>query len=259
MCTVSWSIRSEGYDLFFNRDELDTRAPELAPRLAQHEGINFIAPRDGDRDGSWLLANEFGLTVCLLNDYSNRWRPDTRGLRLSRGHIVLTTAGAKNIDDVLAAVRGQPLSCVPPFHLFAISTERRLLLHWNGSTLERLTENAVTPPLTSSSYSTPNVIATRLGSYRSFVHVATQPLPEELFAFHRQYDSDAGAYSVLMSRSDAATRSICHVSVGDQRVTVKYQPVISSARGPEIAAPVELTIALQESTDVRGLEVAAGL
>lgn len=259
MCTVSWSIRPEGYDLFFNRDELDTRAPELAPCLAQREGIAFIAPRDGDRDGTWLLANEFGLTVCLLNDYSNRWRPDPRSPRLSRGHIVLTTAGAKNIDDVLGAVRGQPLSCVPPFHLFAISTEQRLLLHWNGSTLERLTEKAVTPPLTSSSYSTPNVIATRLSSYRSFVHAIAQPLPEELFAFHRQYDSDAGAYSVLMSRSDAATRSICHVSVGNERVRVRYQPVVSLVGGPEIAAPVELTIALQETVEASGLKVGAGL
>ncbi len=79
MCTVSWRAARDGYDLFFNRDELHTRAPELPPALSERDGVRFLAPRDGDHGGTWLAVNEHGLTVCLLNDYANPWRPAAGG------------------------------------------------------------------------------------------------------------------------------------------------------------------------------------
>ena len=88
MCTVSWRVSREGYDLFFNRDELNTRAPEVAPAIGQSEGVAFLAPRDGTSGGTWLLANDRGLTLGLLNDYGASWRPAAAVVRVSRGQIV---------------------------------------------------------------------------------------------------------------------------------------------------------------------------
>jgi len=61
MCTVSGSVAREGYDLWFNRDELNTRAPEQAPAVASCDGVAFLGPRDGDHGGTWMVASELGL------------------------------------------------------------------------------------------------------------------------------------------------------------------------------------------------------
>src|SRR3954463_10191523 len=100
MCTVSWNVGHGGYDLFFNCDELNTRAPEVAPVVFRRSGVQFVAPTDGDHHGTWLLANEFGLTIRLLNDYAHAWRPSNAGARYSRGHVVLVCAAARDHADV---------------------------------------------------------------------------------------------------------------------------------------------------------------
>ncbi|NUO80759.1 NRDE family protein [candidate division KSB1 bacterium] len=71
MCTVTWLQRHEGYEVFCNRDELKTRKPALPPRLAECNGVRYLAPIDNDGGGSWLGVNEFGVSLCLVNHYPN--------------------------------------------------------------------------------------------------------------------------------------------------------------------------------------------
>ena len=37
MCTVTWLASADGFDLFFNRDELATRRPALPPRVVERD------------------------------------------------------------------------------------------------------------------------------------------------------------------------------------------------------------------------------
>ena len=243
MCTVSWSLARESYDLFFNRDELDTRAPEQPPRVLQQEGVSFIAPRDGDHNGTWLLVNELGLTVCLLNDYANPWRPAASVSRLSRGQFVLACAPATDFESLLALMQYQPLERTLPFHLLAVSPgEGTFLLHWDGAALARHNEATLAPPLSSSSYATADVIATRTNRFNSHVRSLAEPQPAELFAYHREHRTDAGAHSVLMCRGDAATRSISHVSVNWYQVRFNYRTVLPTAYGPAVSEPAHVLL-----------------
>lgn len=243
MCTVSWSGGRGGYDLFFNRDELNTRSPESPPAAAQENGVNFVAPRDGDRGGTWLLANEFGLTVCLLNDYSSVWRPSATGGRFSRGHVVLACAVATDHASVTDIANRQPLPRTPAFHLVVLSPdEGPLVLHWDGSGLARRDIAASRPLLSSSSYETAGVIAMRTARFDAMVRSPSKPAIKELAAFHRQHEQDAGAYSVLMRRTDAATRSITHVAVRDGGVRLRYEPACWAERGPLAPEPVQLNL-----------------
>ncbi len=224
MCTVSWRHRSGGYDLFFNRDELNTRAPESAPFIDELNGVRFVAPRDGDHRGTWLLANEHGITVCLLNDYANAWRPPLAAPYFSRGHIVLATASVRNSQEVVARVEGQPLAHTAPFHLLVLSAgENPLHLHWHGAGLARR-EGEISPPMfTSSSFATSDVVAARLQHFYRCVARPEQPELAELTAFHRQHDPAAGAFSVAMRRPGAATRSHIRVSVVRRSVALSYE------------------------------------
>lgn len=233
MCTVSWSRTRDGYELFFNRDELNTRAPEQPPALAALEGMHFLAPRDGDHGGTWLLVNEWGVTICLLNDYACAWRPATDVPRYSRGHLVLACAGATDHAGVFAAVSRAPLSRTPAFHLVVLTPdEGPLVLHWNGTQLARVASPRFGPVFTSSSYATAEVVALRTLRFGSFVRTPAAPHVDELAAYHHQHVRGGGAHSVLMRRTDAATRSIIHVSVGSGSAILHYTPVRWAQQGP---------------------------
>jgi hypothetical protein len=249
MCTVSWSASRGGYDLFFNRDELNTRSPETPPASAQQDGVNFVTPRDRDHGGTWLLANEFGLTISLLNDYGNAWLPAAAEPRFSRGHVVFACAAATGHASVIGVVNRQPLRRTPAFHLVVLSPEEGpLVLHWNGTTLARRFRSAHLPLLSSSSYETAGVIARRTARFGAMVRSPREPAIEELAAFHRQHERDCGADSVLMRRPDAATRSIIHVSVRDGGIGLRYTPVRWVVQGPVEQESVQVNLPLRRAT-----------
>ncbi len=71
----------------------------------------------------------------------------------------------------------------------------------------------------------------------------------ERFADHRQQDDADGAYSVLMCRPDAATRSITPVAVRPGGATTHYEAVRwSSPSQPTLLAPVVRTLARRPRT-----------
>ncbi|HEY0946606.1 MAG TPA: NRDE family protein [Opitutaceae bacterium] len=223
MCTLTWWPASTGYDLFFNRDELDTRAPEAPPREERAGGVRFLAPRDGEHGGTWLTVNEHGLTIALLNDYAARWRaPEPHA---SRGALVLAAATADSLEAVGDLVAAGDLAHTGAFHLFAIdATASPLLAHWNGVRLHVVRGAAVPGFLSSSSFRTAEVIAYRQARYGSLAQAAARPPLTEVLAFHRRHDPSAGAYSVCMRRPDAATRSISHVQLREDHIELTYQP-----------------------------------
>jgi len=224
MCTVSWSRRLDGYDLFFNRDERKTRAAELPPALARRAGVAFVAPWDGERGGTWLAANEFGVTVCLLNDYASSWRPAFGIESNSRGHVVTSCAMATNRAEVLRILRAQPLVRTPAFRLVALSRdEAPLVVSWDG--VLRYSDGAEVPFLSSSSFATDDVVAYRRARYQVVAGDIAKPALAELAALHHDHDPARGAHSVLMHRSDASTRSVTHVAVDAGGVRLRYQPV----------------------------------
>ena len=234
MCTLTWSAVGEGgYDLFFNRDELNERGAEHPPRVEICDGVAFSAPRDGDRGGTWLLANAHGVTVALLNDYSVRWRPADNVV--SRGAVVLACATADTSQAVAAKIGEMTLENVGAFMVIALGADgsaRRL--KWSGVQLEETTADGLSFE-TSSSFATAVVCAERRRRFEILAIEGMRLGREELAAFHRTHDEANGAASVLMRRPDARTRSVTHVSVRGDRVEMHYQPVgpdnVSTATG----------------------------
>ncbi len=243
MCTVSWSARPGGYDLFFNRDELATRAPETPPALAQHDGVAYVAPRDGDLGGTWLLTNRHGLTLGLLNDYGATWHPSSAVPRFSRGHLVLACAALADPTAAVELVQRLPLDRTPAFHLVILAPDREaFMLHWAGVELSCDSLPPNFPSRTSSSFATAEVIAARTSRFGAYVQSPGCPALGELAAYHRQHDPNSGATSVLMRRPDAATRSITQVTVTPEMITMNYEALRWTSGGPETVAPVNLSL-----------------
>jgi hypothetical protein len=218
MCTLTWRAAPEtggSYDLFFNRDERHTRAAEHAPGEQRTvEGVRYVAPVDGDHGGTWLVLNEHGVTVCLLNYYP-RGVVET-GVE-SRGRLPLRCAGCARVDDVVRELRAVELGRYAPFHLVAVDAGgASVWLKWDGRALH---EAGAPEFLTSSSFEPERVQAARAARWAAW----TERTPEGLAVFQRQYDPAAGAESVLMRRVDACTRSVCAVRVREGVRELNYE------------------------------------
>jgi hypothetical protein len=256
MCTVSWTACRGGYDLFFNRDELTTRAPENPPYVAQYTDVAYLAPRDGDHGGTWLLVNHHGLTICLLNDYGLNWRPVASAPLFSRGRVVLACAALVSPSDAAGVVGSLPLARTPAFHLVILAPEEEAsVLHWDGAKLSRDHQHINLPLLSSSSFETTAVVATRKTKFDSFVQSRDRIKVRELAAYHRQHDLSCGSYSVLMRRANAATRSITHITVRNRTVAMNYKPLSWTPLGPVVSATKILTLPRQRGATCMGLSL----
>jgi hypothetical protein len=234
MCTLTWrAVEDGGYDLFFNRDERHSRAPELEPRGQKTStGVAYVAPADGDHGGTWITLNEHGLTVCLLNDYP---RGVAEAGRMSRGALPLICAACARAADAAAVLKSLGnLADYAPFHLVAIDAGARgVHLRWDGRRLETQEAPGF---LTSSSFEPARVQARRAADYGLLVN----PDSDALRAFHHRHDSSAGAESVCMRRADACTRSVCEVRVRTESRTLVYEAM--NRDGAATNLPVVLTV-----------------
>ena len=202
MCTLTWHIRSESYELHFNRDESRQRPIALAPSIHTQGATRFIAPIDPQAGGTWIATNEHGLSLCLLNHYaaSLLYRGDT-----SRGQLVLTLATSRSIDEVKQTLAATDLHRFSPFDIVVFQIGKVAVhIRWDG--VLKHTSEPKMAFMTSSGYDTENVISTRRKAFEHFEG-------DDLAAFHRSHLPKKSAYSVCMHREDARTQSYSHIRV----------------------------------------------
>lgn len=232
MCTATWWNSANGYELFFNRDELKTRADGLPPTEQTLGGVRYLAPTDPTGGGTWLLVNEFGLTICLINQYpENAVLPGQR--RISRGQLVRSLADCVDQNTVRARMNAADLSRYEAFLLIAVEPARPgHLMHWDTHQLLCRDETEAPQPYTSSSHLPEEVLHSRRQRFAELVRLrGGDPTPDDLRAFHEQFAPQTAAHSVCMQREDAATVSLSHVAVDARTITLEYSPRLRGAQG----------------------------
>lgn len=248
MCTLTWWQGPEGrYEVFFNRDELKDREPAWPPREAERDGVRYLAPIDPRAGGTWLMVNEAGITVALLNWYERSGAMHYPPEWGSRGELVLSLAGMTSgaaLRERLAAIDG---GAYPPFHLVAFVRESAgglAVSGWQGRGTGAVEPMPVVMPVCSSSHDPATVIETRRRLLAAVSPPEGAPDPETLWAFHHGAGDGAtlpGAWSVRMNRPDAQTWSISRISVGPEVIRFLYE-----AESPDLAGPVSRHEALLE-------------
>ncbi len=204
MCTVSWKFSQAGYDLYFNRDEKLTRPRALPPEERAVNGVKAIAATDALAGGTWLVTNEFGNTVFLLNRYPTTGAP----MATSRGMLVLNLADVANRADfeerIFSAAPGKysAFTCglLTPTHEASVYS-------WDGRNLRPLQPRQTF--LTSSSVNSEIVEKTRVAFYR----LIRPNTARDFSALHRSHLPEKGGSSVCMHRDDAQTVSYSHIRV----------------------------------------------
>ncbi len=253
MCTVTWTTRADGYDLFFNRDEHRARSTAQGPQTHSRPGARVIAPVDPDGGGTWLAVNEHGLSHCLLNYYAadaaaDSLRQHAASLQLesaghvpltaprhshrsvaphgraprSRGLLVLELSDSGSAEETAERLEQTNLGAYLPFILlvFAPQYEPRGYLHTGATQLEQI---ALRPPLTTSAFQPAEVRRRRSRVYREMLAAHADPVTA-LERFHRSELPEPGPFAVAMRREEAMTVSLSHVSVDARRALFRYAP-----------------------------------
>lgn len=219
MCTLTWRRDSkESVEVFFNRDEKKTRSRAEPPdERLDPGGVRYLSPVDPDSGGTWMLANERGLVVCLLN----RWHESGRDVVdpvASRGVLVDDMAGMENVPAVEERLRSTALQHLRPFTLVAFDPVGERGWKWNGRNLK---PEILQMPVSSSSYRFEQVMRARQDRFESLVRRG-RGSTGELERFHSDSAGGASAYTVRMCRPDAQTMSRSRVRVGPESVEWDY-------------------------------------
>jgi hypothetical protein len=222
MCTVSWVHQPDGYHLLCNRDEKLTRGVAFAPRLVERGGVRYIAPIDSDGGGTWLSANEFGISVCLL--YGGGGFEASR-IRRSRGLLLRELAWSPSAEECAFWLRHLDLSPFAPFSIVILEPGRSAILaEWNGFELIVDPAGDRHMPLTSSSYDAAGVRRARLNEFARLIG-ATRPIdPALLYWFHSSHGTAADAYSTCMHCPGAETVSFSWVIASKDAIRFLYSP-----------------------------------
>ncbi len=222
---MTWLHDSHGYQVFFNRDERKTRRPGMRPSIHETGPTRFVAPIDGDFGGTWIAANEHGLTLCLLNGFADETvtAPSVDAEYTSRGLLPATLARCETLDQVGIGLQDSNLPRFRPFILVAFDPfGAGSVAHWSGSDLERLA-GLPPQPLVSSSFYTEEVRKNRTSVFRRLAAEA-DGTSEGHLKFHESHDPAAGPYSACMHRPDADTVSFSWIGVDPHEVRFRYAP-----------------------------------
>jgi len=222
VCTVSWVHQPDSYHLLCNRDEKRTRGMAFAPRVVERGGVRYIAPVDSDGGGTWLSANEFGLSVCLLNGSAGL---EPSGIRRSRGLLLRELAWAPSAQECALWLRHLDLSPFAPFSTVILEPGRSAILaQWKGLELTVDPDGDSHMPLTSSSYDVAGVRRARLNEFARQVGAVRPIDPALLYWFHSSHGTAPDAYSTCMHREDAETVSFSWVIVSKDAIRFLYSP-----------------------------------
>jgi hypothetical protein len=206
-----------------NRDELDTRLSAEHPKVFARDDVRYLAPIDSHCGGTWIAANEYGLTIALLNGAT----PSARASR-SRGHLVCDLAAQRTVDEVHERLAGNDLDAYAGFQLVVLQPyESARLFEWDGRRLRVTRDAEHRMPLTSSSFDAVGIRKSRLTEFSLRKNAAGGVNVAVLREFHRSHGlrgNHPSAYSICMHRPGARTVSFTRVDVSKSHVQLFYSP-----------------------------------
>ncbi len=253
MCTMTWFVKDDGYELFFNRDERISRSRAELPTPQHQDSVQYISPTDSDAGGTWIACNQYGVTVCLLNHYQFE-QIETYKSWTSRGEIVRHFATTSNLSDAEANFHSLDLDDYRAFRMFIIDREggNRLCV-WDGHSAR--VERDVTTPKSSSSVDAKHVKQLRRSLFEDLNLVDSKNV-DDYISYHASHLPSRSKESVCMHRADANTVSLSHVSVSGQGVSFRYADgsPCEAQLGPSLAMKI---VKPELSSIVGGESVAA--
>jgi len=237
MCTLTvLARRGGGYGLVMTRDERRTRKHGSPPEVGAARGRSFVAPRDGEAGGSWIVADGSGSTLCMLNGdvAAEEWR-EPAGVR-SRGELLLELAGVGDraaIDGELRRRLARGELQVRPFLLVAIEPGGAIG-QWQFDGAALAAEQAGPPWIATSNGLDPaHVARERRRQFEQWLGAGGERSLAQQLDLHRTHvgaPNDGMLASFCLHRPLISSVSVTAVEASRQSVTMRYESGLPCTR-----------------------------
>lgn len=234
MCTVTYipPFSDQVFILTSNRDEKVFRKT-IAPDKYQINNIDVCFPKDAEKGGSWIAANNNGRLCCLLNGAFIPHRKQDFHTH-SRGKVLtdMTTFNG-NTQDFFDA---QPLNNTEPFTIISIQhkkgdiTEMKEFI-WDGTQKHIKELNPKNPQIWSSVtlYSSNDRELRKIWFERFLRENSTRVCTGKVYDFHAgRHTVDQTMNLVMKRKGGLKTVSITQVLPSDDGFSMKYTDLLNS-------------------------------
>jgi hypothetical protein len=236
MCTVTYIPPSEnqGFILTTNRDEKMFRKTK-APEIYRINGIDICFPKDVEKGGSWVAANNQGRLCCLLNGAFIPHQKQAFHTH-SRGKVLLDmTAFKGKVQDFF---ENQSLSNTEPFTIISIEHKKEKNIEmiefiWDGEQKHISKLNPKKPGIWSSVtlYSDKDRNQRKNWFDQFLEENKTSVDSKMIYAFHSGYHTADQTLNLLMQREGGLkTVSITQVVPAENGFNMTYIDLLKSTK-----------------------------
>ncbi len=223
MCTLSVITRDNGYLLAMNRDEKIARGAGEGPEIQDLNGTTAIYPSDG-AGGTWIAANEYGISLALLNWNDIVRRPLDISKARSRGEIIPALGSSSRMAELHAAFGVLDLERTLPFRLIGVFASEKAIGEWHWGSLQ-LTFHAQawhSRHWFSSSLSDKQAESLRGTTCRDAQHESDAGSVPWLRRLHASHAGGPGPFSLCVHRKDVKTLSYSEIMVTSGQVQMGH-------------------------------------
>ena len=222
MCTLSVVTRENGYLLAMNRDEKISRDLGLPPQSHELGRTRSIYPGDG-AGGTWIAANDSGVTLALLNwndDPQRALNPSAR----SRGLVIPGLVASRSLAEVRAALTTMDLQGVSPFRLVGVFPLELEVWEWRWNSAEIDSKVHRWEP---QHWFSSSVSDDQARNVRGAVCHRAWSEPDAggaawLQRLHASHENGPGPFSICVHREDAQTLSYTEVACARSEVRLRH-------------------------------------
>jgi hypothetical protein len=223
MCTLTLIARDEEYLLAMNRDEKIARGAGEPLEVHQLHDTTTIYPSDGT-GGTWIAANEWGITLALLNWNDIVRSPLNSCKGRSRGQIIPALGRSSRMAEVHGALGVLALERIEPFRLIGIFPATRVIgeWRWDSSQLTFQAHGWYSRHWFSSSLSDKRAESLRGAACHDARQEADADSVRWLRRLHASHAGGRGPFSLCVHREHVKTLSYSEVLVSPTGVQIGH-------------------------------------
>jgi len=228
MCTVTFVPKADGFFLAMNRDDAYSRAQTNPPEVHTIGSSRALFPAEIN-GGTWIAANESGLSFCLLNWDRPASGPKTR----SRGEVIPALVQAASLEQVAGLLSSLPSEGLHPFRLIAFSLPDQAINEFRVHT----SPETIDFPWEYRHWFSSGIGDDEAAKHRQKICAEALTQPDALTSnwvrrLHQSHGSEPGPFSICVHRESGGTLSYTEVETSPTEVTMRYGPASACTDRP---------------------------
>ena len=214
MCTLTVVTRNDTYLMAMNRDEKIARGTGSPAEIHEFDGARAIYPGDGD-GGTWFAANEYGISLALLNWNDIAPHAIAAAKTRSRGRVIPGLIDSRSLSDLHEVFAVSNFKSMMPFRLVGVFPSEQEIWEWrwDSTQLEFQVHFWESRHWFSSSLSDKRAETLRGTACRNAEHESDAGSVSWLRRLHASHAGGPGPFSLCVHREDVKTLSYSEVMV----------------------------------------------